>query len=89
MIWIQVNGRKLELETELTVLAYLERIGANPKAVAVELNGEILQRDQYPTTALREGALMEVVRMVGGGTPPRAVPPPPPPGHPRAPGQRP
>ena len=64
---LTVNGRKVEVEGPLSVTAYLEHIGANPSAVAVELDGEILDRADYATRSLAEGAEMEIVRMVGGG----------------------
>lgn len=67
MIKVQVNGRSQELPAGITVLAYLEQIGANPKAVAVELDGEILDRSAYATAPVRQGSVMEIVRMVGGG----------------------
>ncbi len=34
---------------------------------AVELNGRVLRRADYPASALREGDRLEVVRLVGGG----------------------
>ena len=62
-----VNGRDVELATETPLLEYLSRVGLDPRAVAVEHNGEILQREQYEGAMLREGDVVEIVRMVGGG----------------------
>ena len=67
MIALQVNGKAVELETPTPLLAYLEKIGINAMAVAVEHNGVILEREQYAGSTLREGDVVEIVRMVGGG----------------------
>ena len=67
MIVLQVNGKRVELEGATPLLAYLEQLGVSPRAVAVERNGVIIERDAYPTTTLIEGDAVEIVRMVGGG----------------------
>lgn len=67
MIELTVNGRAVELEQELGLLDYLARLGTEPRAVAVEVNGRILERAEFSTTVLRAGDEVEIVRMVGGG----------------------
>ncbi|MGH7921255.1 MAG: sulfur carrier protein ThiS [Candidatus Dormibacteraceae bacterium] len=64
-----MNGRAVELPSPTTLADYLQSLGAEPRAVAVELNGEILQRAAYAGCVLREGDIVEIVRMVGGGAP--------------------
>jgi thiamine biosynthesis protein ThiS len=49
------------------VLDYLDKLGVNPRAVAVEHNGVIIERSSYPDAKLEEGDVVEIVRMVGGG----------------------
>jgi thiamine biosynthesis protein ThiS len=49
-------------------MAYLEKLGVDPRAVAVEHNGTILERAAYESITLKEGDKVEIVRMVGGGT---------------------
>ena len=68
MITLQINGRRVELAAPTPLLEYLETLGVSPRAVAVEHNGVILERDLYPATTLKEGDTVEIVRMVGGGT---------------------
>jgi len=63
----RINGKDVELAAETALLDYLARLGLDPRAVAVEHNGEILQRDRYAGTVLRDGDVLEIVRMVGGG----------------------
>ncbi|HEY8815132.1 MAG TPA: sulfur carrier protein ThiS [Candidatus Dormibacteraeota bacterium] len=67
MIALQVNGKPIELDGPTALTAYLEVLGVSPRAVAVELNRMIIDRDAYPTTILRGGDVVEIVRMVGGG----------------------
>jgi thiamine biosynthesis protein ThiS len=67
MINLQVNGKEVQLDGPTPLLAYLEKLGVSPRAVAVEHNGAIIERDAYATTTLGEGDALEIVRMVGGG----------------------
>ena len=67
MIALAINGKRVELEGETPLLDYLAKLGVNPRAVAVERNGEIVERAAYPSVTLREGDTVEIVRMVGGG----------------------
>ena len=69
MISLQVNGKQVELEAPTALLAYLKQLGVDPRAVAVELNGEIIERARFDQVMLRQGDRLEVVRMVGGGAP--------------------
>lgn len=64
---ITVNGEFRAMLPDSTVLSLLEALGLNPRAVAVELNGEILGRDDFAGTKLSGGDRVELVRFVGGG----------------------
>lgn len=75
MIALQINGKRIELDQPMPLLAYLEQLGVNPRVVAVEHNGVIIERSTYATAVLNDGDKVEIVRMVGGGTiPPRFAP---------------
>jgi thiamine biosynthesis protein ThiS len=67
MIVLQINGKEVRLDGPTALLAYLEQLGVSPRAVAVEHNGVILERDAYAGTILSDGDSVEIVRMVGGG----------------------
>jgi thiamine biosynthesis protein ThiS len=67
MITLQVNGRPIELDRPTALLAYLDKLGVNPRAVAVELNGAIIEQSVYADATLDDGDVVEIVRMVGGG----------------------
>jgi thiamine biosynthesis protein ThiS len=68
LIKLQVNGKPVELERPIPLVLYLEQLGVNPRTVAVEHNGEIIQRTSFAAVVLNEGDIVEIVRMVGGGT---------------------
>jgi thiamine biosynthesis protein ThiS len=67
VIELVVNGKAVELDAPTPLLDYLARLGVEPRAVAVERNGEILERAAYERTVLNAGDVVEIVRMVGGG----------------------
>lgn len=63
---ITVNGEKKEV-APVSVLAFLESLGIDPRLVAVEWNLEILPKSEYGATQLKEGDRLEIVQFVGGG----------------------
>jgi len=67
VISLQVNGKKVELEGATPLLVYLEKLGVDPRAVAVEHNGEIIERAAFEKVTLEQSDQVEIVRMVGGG----------------------
>ena len=64
---LTVNGDPMELSDGNTAAALLERLKLNPGLVVVELNLEILKRDDLAKTTLSEGDQVEIVHFVGGG----------------------
>jgi sulfur carrier protein len=66
MMKIMVNGEERILEQK-TVLGYIVELGIDPRAVAVELNLDILEKGEYATTMLNDGDKIEIVQFVGGG----------------------
>jgi sulfur carrier protein len=68
-IELTINGRRVAVDGETALVDYLASIGTEARAVAVEINGRILDRAEFPTTRLRAGDQIEIVRMVGGGRP--------------------
>jgi thiamine biosynthesis protein ThiS len=67
VIALQINGKRVELDQPMPLLTYLDGLGVNQRAVAVEHNGVIIERAEYATMILRDGDTVEIVRMVGGG----------------------
>ena len=68
MITIILNGEEVEVANDATVADLLARLEKDPRAVAIELNGAILPREQYGATALGANDRLEVVQFVQGGS---------------------
>ena len=64
---ITVNGKQIQLTSEMSVADYLEQNNYQIKRIAVELNEEILPKYSYSDTRLKDGDRLEVVTFVGGG----------------------
>lgn len=62
-----ING-ETQLSFAATLGALLDQFGMKPDRVAIELNRQIVPRDQWPHTALHEGDRIEIVHFVGGGS---------------------
>lgn len=64
---IMLNGAEREVASGVTVGALIAELKLTPDFVVAELDGRIVQREEYEGTALTEGAVLELVRFVGGG----------------------
>ncbi|HEX3822638.1 MAG TPA: sulfur carrier protein ThiS [Candidatus Sulfotelmatobacter sp.] len=65
---IQINGEPRTYSAPVTLAALIETLGMKSDRVAVELNREIVPRDRWIATELREGDQLEIVHFVGGGS---------------------
>ena len=67
---ITVNGEsQLIQEKEPTIARLLElRQVESPEMVAVQLNGEFVELNSHPTTALNQGDDVEFLFFMGGGS---------------------
>jgi thiamine biosynthesis protein ThiS len=64
---LTINGETQSTSAE-TLGALIEQLGMKPDRVAIELNREIVPRDQWLRTPLHEGDRLEIVHFVGGGS---------------------
>jgi len=64
---LKVNGQEKEFPSVNTVTGLLENLGIDSQGVIVEVNLEILKREEHPGRALSEGDAVEIIRMVDGG----------------------
>lgn len=62
-----VNGEKTAWKPGLTVRELLEQRSCRTDRVAVEKNGEIVPKKDYPTEEILEEDQIEIVTFVGGG----------------------
>lgn len=66
---VVINGEQMELAKAITVTDLLqERKVASPDMVSVEINEEILARDAFATTFLKENDTIEFLYFMGGGS---------------------
>ena len=62
-----LNGEMRELSGETEVAQLLKKFSLPEKRVAIELNGRVVRRADWPQTVVAEGDKIEVVHFVGGG----------------------
>ncbi len=61
-----INGEKRELECN-NIIDLLDSLKLNKDTVAVELNKNIVHRDKFNNTKIKNNDKLEIVKVVGGG----------------------
>lgn len=64
---ITLNGNKKEIENINNVRELLGVLLETDRGVLVELNGEIVHRDNWEERPVREGDTVELIQFIGGG----------------------
>lgn len=66
---VQFNGKNIDLQHSLTLSAFLKEraIDLQTGGIAVAINGQIVSRDNWTTTLIKENDIMEIVHAVSGG----------------------
>lgn len=64
---IVCNGKKKVIEPDTRLIHFMAELGVKPDTVFVECNGTVLQKEDYDTFVIPEGAVLELIRFVGGG----------------------
>lgn len=64
---LEINGKHREVEAGRSVAGLLADLELDPRLVVVELNREIIRRDEIENVALSDGDRLEIVHFVGGG----------------------
>ena len=64
---ILINGETKLLSAPLSVAALLRHLNLQGDRVAIELNRQIVRRDQWSATELQDKDRLEIVQFVGGG----------------------
>jgi sulfur carrier protein len=67
MISITVNGKSETIPAKMSVKQLLETVEVPPNYLAVEVNGEVVPRQDYLASFVDAGDEVEVVTLVGGG----------------------
>ena len=63
---LTINGEEKDI-VAANLGELVAQLGMKPDRVAVELNREIVARERWPSTPLRDGDKLEIVHFVGGG----------------------
>lgn len=66
-IQIVLNGNKSAFNLGDSVLAAIEFLNPGSLFVAVEYNGEILEKNDFSKTFLKNGDVLEIIQPLGGG----------------------
>lgn len=67
MFTIILNGEKHEIGEEVTLDHLLDLFSLPKQRVAVELNKNVVRRQDWENTPINDGDRVEVVHFVGGG----------------------
>lgn len=63
---VKINGVQEEME-ETSIFDLLKQRNIEPRMVSVELNSEIIDKEELPNVKLREGDELEFLYFMGGG----------------------
>ena len=63
-----INGDDQLVDGPITLRGLIEHLGMKADRVAVELNFDIVPRQQWVETQLADGDRLEIVHFVGGGS---------------------
>ena len=64
---IQLNGDPFEINKGTNLDELLNKLKIQKNKVAVEVNGEIVQKDKYSNLVLNKSDKVEIVHFIGGG----------------------
>ena len=62
-----INGQPQTVQEGLSLSDLIAQLNMKAERVAVERNGVIVSRNDWPQTALQNGDRLEIVHFVGGG----------------------
>ena len=64
---IQLNGDPYEINSGANLNDLLNKLKIQKNKVAIEVNGEIVQKDKYTNLILNKDDKVEIVHFIGGG----------------------
>tara|TARA_Y100000590_G_scaffold467725_1_gene647632 strand:+ start:2256 stop:2501 length:246 start_codon:yes stop_codon:yes gene_type:complete len=67
MAKIQLNGKKLKIQTNLSIKDLIKKYRLEENKIAIELNGTILPKNLYKNKKIKENDKIEIVQFIGGG----------------------
>jgi len=64
---IQLNGDSYEINNGTNLNELLNKLEIQKTKVAIEVNGEIVEKNKYPNLILNKDDKVEIVHFIGGG----------------------
>ena len=64
---IQLNGDSYEINNGTNLNELLNKLKIQKNKVAIEVNGEIVEKNKYPNLILNKDDKVEIVHFIGGG----------------------
>ncbi len=64
---VMINGEQKKVPDNVTITGLLEFLSIQHQRVAVELNLEIVKKNSYGSTFVKEGDSLEIVSFMAGG----------------------
>jgi sulfur carrier protein len=64
---VRVNGRETDVRAGTTVAELVDVLGLRDRRVAVEINRDVVARDEWTRRSVTESDTVEIVQFVGGG----------------------
>lgn len=62
-----VNGEKMPLAQNITIKELILKLNLNPQTIVVEVNLNIIAKEQHDSTILYKNDKVEIINFVGGG----------------------
>lgn len=64
---VKVNGSETEIRDNSSVRELLQSRNLKNDRVIIELNGEIIRREQWESRIVNPGDRLEIIQIIGGG----------------------
>ena len=64
---IQLNGDPYEINSGTNLNELLNKLKIQKNKVAIEVNGQIVEKNKYPILILDKNDKVEIVHFIGGG----------------------
>ena len=64
---IQLNGDPYEINNGTNLNQLLNKLKIQKNKVAIEVNGQIIDKNKYPNLILNKNDKVEIVHFIGGG----------------------
>ena len=62
-----INGEVQHFPDNTHILDMVHLLSLEGRRIAIEINGEVIPRSQYPARRLQDNDKIEIIRAVGGG----------------------